>query len=168
MISMTPRNELSILADESQVLLAAEIEHLSAVRDWLQQIITVQTDRGVSLAIPRLEESARVVGEKRRRFRQSLVRVLKLPPAECGIGALLQRLSDDRRASLVTARSHVLWLAKQVTRLTQLARMQANDLANCLGLLLSSGEGPSPVVERYDGRGLRTQSHRANLLNDRC
>lgn len=168
MSSMTPRNELSALADESQVLLAAEIEHLSAVRDWLQRIITVQTDREVALAIPRLEELARAVGEKRRRFRQSLGRALRLPPAECGMGALLERLPAERRASLATARSHALWLANQVGRLTRLARMQANDLANCLGLLLSSGSGPSPVVERYDGRGLRTQSHRATLLNDRC
>lgn len=166
----TPTSDggLSTLADEAQVLLNRESAHLVAVRDWLQQIVTVWAQDNVNAGIPHLEESARMLAEERRRFRNSLSRVLRLPVADCGLSALLPRLPAERRSALSTARSHVLWLAGQVAQMTRLARMQSNDLAGCLNLFLSGADGTSGSVDRYDGRGLRTHSPRATLLNDRC
>ena len=172
-----PRNPeavLSQLADEAQSLLSREGDHLERVRAWLQRVVTDWSAADLTASLPEMETSARQLAEQRRRFQQILARGLGGAPGEARMSRLLERLPSEKRVPLGAARTHVLWLVRQVAQLMRLARMQSNDLSSCLNALLQGADGGAgggwggTVVERYDGRGLKANTPRATFLNDRC
>lgn len=165
---------LSQLADEAQSLLSREGDHLERVRAWLQRVVTDWSAADLAACLPEMEAATRQLAEQRRRFQQLVARGLAVPPAEARLSKLLERLPISKRIPLGAARTHVLWLVRQVAQLMRLARMQSNDLASCLNALLQGADGGAgsgwggTVVERYDGRGLKANTPRATFLNDRC
>jgi hypothetical protein len=159
---------IPLLADEAQALLLRESQQLVEVRDWLQGLVSDWSRSEGVPVIDRLEKSSLQLAEQRKRFRTLLARGLSVAPADATLSLLMQQLSAERRQTLATARSHVLRLTRQVAQLSQMARLQANDIAVCLQLVFGGANSKSVSVERYDGRGIRTTTQQTTLLNDRC